>query len=187
MAVVTTDELHPALASKKRVRATDPAHAELHEFLDDEAALLDNDLLTEWLGILAEDLTYRAPVRLTRNRAEGQGFAATMAHFDDTYSSLDRRVRRAIDSPNAWAVDPPSRIRRHVSNVRVHRTQDPDEYRVLSYVLAVRSHADEANLDIVSAERDDLVRHTALGWRLARRDIYLIQSALGVPNLAFFL
>jgi hypothetical protein len=74
-----------------------------------------------------------------------------------------------------------------VSNVRAYRTQEPGEYRVLSYLLAVRSHADVPTLDVVSAERDDLVRRTSQGWRLARRDIYLVQSALGVPNLAFFL
>jgi 3-phenylpropionate/cinnamic acid dioxygenase small subunit len=174
-------------ATDERVHAHEVVYAELHEFLDDEAALLDNDQLTDWLDMLAEDLVYRAPVRLTRNRAEGLGFSPTMAHFDDTYASLARRVARATQSPNAWAVDPPSRIRRHVSNVRAYRTANPDEYRLLSYVLAIRSHVDVATLGFVSAERDDLVRRTPLGWRLARRDIYLVQSTLGVPNLAFFL
>jgi 3-phenylpropionate/cinnamic acid dioxygenase small subunit len=187
MATVETENSHRALRSDQRIRAGDPLHAELHELLDDEAALLDSDRLPEWLGMLADDLVYRAPVRLTRNRADGLGFSATMAHFDDTYASLVRRVKRATESPNAWAVDPPSRVRRHVSNVRVYRSQEPDEYRVLSYVLAVRSHSDVPALDVVSAERDDLVRRTTQGWRLARRDIYLVQSALGVPNLAFFL
>ncbi|WP_109527495.1 3-phenylpropionate/cinnamic acid dioxygenase subunit beta [Nocardia aurea] len=186
MATDTSLDTHPGMTADERIRAGDPLHAELHEFLDDEAVLLDNDRLTEWLRTLAEDLVYRAPVRVTRNRAEGPGFSTGMAHFDDTYSSLVRRVKRATESPNAWAVDPPSRVQRHVSNVRVYRSREA-EYRVLSYVLAVRSHADVATLDIVSAERDDLVRRTLQGWRLARRDIYLVQSTLGVPNLAFFL
>jgi len=170
-----------------RVHAHETVYVELHEFLDDEAALLDNDRLSEWLQLLADDLVYRAPVRVTKNRADGPGFSPTMAHFDDTYSSLARRVARATQSPNAWAVDPPSRIRRHISNVRVHRTTNPDEYQVLSYVLAVRSHADQPTTDVVSAERQDLLRRTEPGWRLARRDIYLTHSTLGVPNLAFFL
>jgi 3-phenylpropionate/cinnamic acid dioxygenase small subunit len=174
-------------ATDERIHAHEVVYAELHEFLDDEATLLDNEQLTEWLEVLAEDLVYRAPVRLTRNRAEGPGFSSTMGHFDDTYASLVRRVARATQSPNAWAVDPPSRIRRHISNVRAYRTADPDEYRVRSYVLAIRSHADTSNQSILSAERDDLVRRTPLGWRVARRDIYLGQSTLSVPNLAFFL
>ena len=96
-------------------------------------------------------------------------------------------MHRAPPGSRYWAVDPPSRMLRHVSNVRVYRTTTDDEYQVLSYVLAVRSHADVADVGIVSAERDDLIRRTADGWRPARRDIYLVQSTLGVPNLAFFL
>jgi 3-phenylpropionate/cinnamic acid dioxygenase small subunit len=174
-------------ATSDRVHANETVYVELHEFLDDEAALLDNDQLTEWLELLAKDLVYRAPVRVTKNRADGLGFSPTMAHFDDTYSSLSRRVARATKSPNAFAVDPPSRVRRHVSNVRVYRTTKNDEYRVLSYVLAVRSHADQSAVGVVSAERQDVIRRTDAGWRLSRRDIYLTHSALGVPNLAFFL
>ncbi|GGL15249.1 3-phenylpropionate/cinnamic acid dioxygenase subunit beta [Nocardia jinanensis] len=187
MTTGTTPDSQLGVDPDQRIRVGEPPHGELHEFLDDEAVLLDNDRLTEWLHTLAEDLVYRAPVRVTRNRAEGLGFAAAMAHFDDTYNSIARRIKRATESPNAWAVDPPSRVQRHISNVRVYRTPEPAEYRVLSYVLAVRSHADFADLDIVSAERDDLVRRTAQGLLLARRDIYLVQSTLGVPNLAFFL
>jgi 3-phenylpropionate/cinnamic acid dioxygenase small subunit len=174
-------------AISDRVHGNETIYVELHEFLDDEAALLDNDRLTEWLELLAEDLVYRAPVRVTKHRADGPGFSPTMAHFDDTYSSLARRVARATQSPNAFAVDPPSRVRRHVSNVRVYRTAKNDEYRVLSYVLAARSHADQSALGVVSAERQDVIRRTDAGWRLSRRDIYLTQSTLGVPNLAFFL
>jgi 3-phenylpropionate/cinnamic acid dioxygenase small subunit len=174
-------------ATSDRVHANETVYVELHEFLDDEAALLDNDRLAEWLKLLAEDLVYRAPVRVTKNRADGLGFSPTMAHFDDTYSSLARRVARATQSPNAWAVDPPSRVRRHVSNVRVYRTANPDEYQVSSYVLAVRSHADQPTTDMVSAERQDVLRRAESGWRLSRRNIYLTHSTLGVPNLAFFL
>jgi 3-phenylpropionate/cinnamic acid dioxygenase small subunit len=187
MTTVSADYSHQGLSSEARIRAGDPVHGELHDFLNDEAALLDNERLTEWLGTLAEDLVYRAPVRVTRLRAEGRGFSAGTAHFDETYASLVRRVSRATDSINAWAVDPPARVQRHISNVRAYRTQDPEEFRVLSYLLAVRSQSDVPTLEIVSAERDDLVRRTTGGWRLARRDIYLAQSTLGVPNLAFFL
>jgi 3-phenylpropionate/cinnamic acid dioxygenase small subunit len=174
-------------ATDERIHAHEVVYAALHEFLDDEATLLDDEQLTEWLEVLAEDLVYRAPVRLTRNRTEGPGFSETMAHFDDTHASLIRRVARVTQSPNAWAVDPPSRIRRHVSNVRAFRTADPDEYRVRSYVLVIRSHSDTSAQSYMSVAREDLIRRTELGWRLARRDIYLGQSTLGVPNLAFFL
>ena len=37
-------------ATSDRVHANETVYVELHEFLDDEAALLDNDRLTEWLN-----------------------------------------------------------------------------------------------------------------------------------------
>lgn len=174
-------------ATGTRVHANETLYAELHEFLDDEAGLLDKDMLSEWLEMLTPDLVYRAPVRVTKARADGLGYSPNMAHFDDTFSSLARRVARATQSPNAWAVDPPSRVRRHVSNVRVYRTDDPDEYRVASYVLAVHSHSDQPTTDVVSAERQDMLRRVECRWRLSRRDIYLTHSTLAVPNFAFFL
>lgn len=176
-----------SIATSNRVHADESVYAELHEFLDDEAALLDKDLLSEWLEMLAPDLVYRAPVRVTKARADGLGYSPTMAHFDDTFTSLTRRVARATQSPNAWAVDPPSRVRRHVSNVRVYRTEEPDEYRVSSYVLAVHSHSDQPTTDVVSAERQDMLRRVDGCFRLFRRDVYLTHSTLAVPNFAFFL
>lgn len=174
-------------ATSDRVHANENVYAELHEFLDDEAGLLDKDLLSEWLEMLAPDLVYRAPVRVTKGRADGLGFSPNMAHIDDTFNSLTRRVARATQSPNAWAVDPPSRVRRHVSNVRVYRTDEPEEYRVSSYVLAVHCHSDQPSTDVISAERQDMLRRVEGRFRLFRRDIYLTHSTLPVPNFAFFL
>jgi 3-phenylpropionate/cinnamic acid dioxygenase small subunit len=176
-----------SIATSNRVHANEGVYAELHEFLDDEAALLDKDMLVEWLEMLAPELVYRAPVRVTKARSDGLGYSPTMAHFDDTFTSLTRRVARATQSPNAWAVDPPSRVRRHVSNVRAYRTEAPDEYRVSSYVLAVHSHSDQSTTDVVSAERQDILRRVEGRIRLSRRDIYLTHSTLAVPNFAFFL
>ncbi len=175
------------IATSNRVHVNESVYAELQEFLDDEVALLDNDLLSDWLEMLAPDLVYRVPVRVTKARADGLGYSPSMAHLDDTFSSLTRRVTRATTSPNAWAVDPPSRLRRHVSNVRAYRTDKPDEFRVSSYVLAVHSHSDQPDSQVISAERQDMLRRVDGRFRLFRRDVYLTHSTLPVPNFAFFL
>ncbi|MDQ1695779.1 MAG: hypothetical protein QOJ03_1132, partial [Frankiaceae bacterium] len=52
----------------ERVHVGDPLHFEIVEFLEDEAALLDHARLLDWLAVLAPDLVYRMPVRVTRMR-----------------------------------------------------------------------------------------------------------------------
>lgn len=170
----------------ERLLSNHAVYAELHALLIDEARLLDHNRADEWLQLLADDLIYRMPVRRTVYRRQGLGFDPLMAHFDDDYLSMALRVQR-LHSDSAWAEDPPSRVRRFVSNVIVHETDIAGEYAVSSYLLMLRSRYDESNYDIISAQRDDVFRRTAEGWRIARRIIYTDQSLLGTPNLAIFL
>jgi hypothetical protein len=39
-----------------RVRSSDPTYGDILDFLNDEAALLDDDRFVDWLGCLAEDI-----------------------------------------------------------------------------------------------------------------------------------
>jgi len=170
----------------ERIHERDARFADVNEFLTDEAALLDDNLLAEWLELIADDITYRAPLRQTVMRAQGNGYHPTMGHFDDDVHSLGFRVHRFLDSTNAFADDPPSRTRRNVSNVAVWATSRENEYFVRSNLLLLRSRWDAPAFDLISARREDLLRLDD-GFTIARRTIYLDQSTLGTPNLAVFL
>ena len=99
----------------------DPVYNEALDFLYTEAELLDDNRLVEWLALLADDLSYRMPVRVTRQRGDGGDFAQGVAFFDDDLPTLTLRVRRLTKSPNAHAEMPATRSRRFVTNVRVER------------------------------------------------------------------
>ncbi len=58
---------------------------------------------------------------------------------------------------------------------------------VESAVLLFRSRGDTREADLVSAGRTDLLRATAGGLRLARREITVDESVLRTQNLAVFL
>jgi phthalate 3,4-dioxygenase subunit beta len=176
-----------SVAPSTRVRATDPLYWELVEFLDDEAELLDENRVAEWLALLADDIRYWAPVRVTRGRDEGSEFAASVGHFDDTYGMLQMRVAKLTSTKSAWAEDPPSRTRRFVTNVKVFETDVADEYLARNNLLLVRNRWDLPDWELISARRDDVLRRTADGWRIARRTIFIDQSTLAVANLAIFL
>ena len=166
-----------------RVPTHDPLHGAISDLLIDEAMLLDTDRFHDWGTFLAEDVVYRMPVRMAVLREQGAGFDDTMGHLDEDYASLMLKIRR-YDSKSNWAEDPPSRVKRFVSNVVVHRTDVADEYDVSSYLLLVRNRWDSPTFDLVPAVRDDRIRRTASGWKLARRTILIEQSCLGTPNLA---
>ena len=163
----------------------DPAHLAAHQFLVEEAALLDAADYAGWLELLCEDIRYVMPVRVTTARGAGFDTLASMGHFDEDLYALRKRVQR-LATDHAWTEDPPSRTRHFVTNVRTFREAGED-LRVESALLLFRSRGDTREADLLSAGRTDLLRATADGLRLARREITVDESVLRTQNLAVFL
>lgn len=176
-----------ATSVHRQIIVGSPAYSEIVTFLYQEAALLDQLCFDEWSALLAEDLRYNAPLRVTRtNSSKGDTIIRTTQHFDDDYNSILGRIRR-LKTKSAWAEDPRSRTRRLITNVLAYETAQADEYEVVSYLLLTRSRYEEPQLGILSAERHDLLRRVGAGFKLARREIIVDQSVLGMQNLAVFL
>jgi 3-phenylpropionate/cinnamic acid dioxygenase small subunit len=163
----------------------DPAHLAAHQFLVEEAALLDAADYAGWLELLCEDIRYVMPVRVTTARGAGFDTLPGMGHFDEDLYALRKRVQR-LATDHAWTEDPPSRTRHFVTNVRTFREAGED-LRVESALLLFRSRGDTREADLLSAGRTDLLRATADGLRLARREITVDESVLRTQNLAVFL
>jgi phthalate 3,4-dioxygenase beta subunit len=177
----------------------DPRHQEAHQFLVEEAALLDAADYEGWLGVLTEDVRYLMPVRVTTARGAGFDSLDDMAHFDENLYSLRKRVQR-FATEHAWTEDPPSRTRHFVTNVRTFevaegaggrppagQTAGGTDLLVESALLLFRSRGDTREADLVSAGRTDLLRAGPDGLRLARREITVDESVLRTQNLAVFL
>lgn len=165
---------------------SDERHLQAHQWLVDEAYLLDAQRYGDWLALIADDIHYIMPVRVTTALGAGYDSAPGMAHFDENRYSLGRRVAR-FQTEHAWTEDPPSRLRHHVTNVRTFATDDPSHLVVDSGVLLYRSRGDVREPTLLSAGREDLLRRTADGWHLARRTILIDDSVLRTQNLAIFL
>ena len=169
-----------------RVRCVEPEYLEVQDFLIEEARLLDENLMEEWLELLAADIRYTMPVRRTVERREGQGFLETF-HFDDDLESLQMRVWRFTRMDSAYAENPPSRTRRYVTNIRVLRRAISDEFEVTSYELLLRNRWDLPTYDFVSVKRVDILRRNEDSFKLAKREIFVDQVSLGTSNLAILL
>lgn len=163
---------------------------EVEQLLYHEAQLLDTGQFSAWLDLLADDIVYHAPVRVTRERGQQPDFSLEMEHFWDDRETLNLRVER-LKTEFAWAEDPPSRTRHFVSNVRIAPGADPGEFDVASYLLVYRNRGEEATADLISAQRQDVWRRVEQpggerAWRLCRRQILFDQATLGTKNLAIF-
>jgi 3-phenylpropionate/cinnamic acid dioxygenase small subunit len=171
----------------QRVHVGEPEYFELVEFLEDEATLLDSNKLLEWLGVMAIDLRYQMPVRSTRDLVDGSEFSTGMFMFDETILTLGIKATRLAATTSAWAEKPPSRTRRHVTNIRVFRSGVDGEYEVTSSLLLLRNRYQEPNYEIISARRVDTIRREDGVLKIAKRVIYSDQATLGTQNLAVFL
>jgi 3-phenylpropionate/cinnamic acid dioxygenase small subunit len=182
------ERTEPLPVTGKRIATGSALYNEVLEFVYDEAALLDQQKFDAWAEILAEDISYTAPLRITRQGPDRLNtIVRTTLHFDDDYGSLMGRLQR-LGTKSAWAEDPPSRTRRLVTNLRVWETAKPDELEAHSYLLLSRSRYEQSQLQLMSCVRHDLLRRSGPGaFKLARREIILDQSVLGMANLAVFL
>jgi 3-phenylpropionate/cinnamic acid dioxygenase small subunit len=181
-----------------RIDHADPRTGRIIDFYWREAELLDDNLLDQWLDTcLHDDLRYTMPVRVGRSReralAEGE-FVGDMAHFDDDLATLRGR-RDKLATGLAWAEDPPSRTRRHVTNIRGFEVpagfpaaRTGRLYAVVrSYLLVLRNRLDRPNFELISGERVDLVAEQDGRLVVLQREILVDQSTLGTVNLAIFL
>jgi 3-phenylpropionate/cinnamic acid dioxygenase small subunit len=158
---------------------------EVQSFLVREAELLDDNRLHDWLGLLADDIRYRIPIRVTRERSAGPGFSEVGFHMDEDKGMLVTRVAR-LDTEYAWAEDPPSRTRRYVSNIRVDGL-DGDNLEVRSNLLVYRGRHGAGGDQLLAGERADQLRRRGEAFEIVTRTVFLDQTTLRTHNLAIFL
>lgn len=166
---------------------TDERHQRAHQFLVEEAALLDDHEFEAWFALTTDDIRYRMPVRVTTMQSTGGDTLTDMAHFDDDRHSLSKRVAR-LQTEHAWTEDPPSRTQHLVTNVRTFKSRVPTELRVESSLLLFRSRGDDRPPEWLCARREDGLREVdGGGLRLFSREILVAESVLRTQNLAIFL
>ena len=112
---------------------------EVEDFLYEEAALLDDWRLDDWLTLFTEDTRYVVP---TTDLPDGDP-QKDLVFIDDDIDRLRARVVR-LKSRHAHREYPWSRTRRFIANVRV-TGQDGDDILVSSSFLVYRIRAGEGD------------------------------------------
>lgn len=183
----------PAFEPLARDAAYFSLRQQAEEFLYDEAELLDRRDFRAWLDTLAEDLVYFMPMMFNvkfgeHAERERTRYEKDMSWFNEGKWTLTKRAEQILTGVH-WAEEPLSRVCRLVSNVQVTgvRTNAAGEQE-----LAVRSrfHLYQNRCEYEEynfiGKRDDVLRRTAEGWKLARREITLGQTVLLAKNLSVF-
>jgi 3-phenylpropionate/cinnamic acid dioxygenase small subunit len=188
MQAMTTNEAgaNAPLAQNARIPFGHALYNEVMQFLIDEANLLDDGMFKDWLSLLSDDFQVHMPVRSTCRRARGSGVSKSMVFVHDDKAAVAFRVERLMGD-SAWADDPPSRMRRMVSNLSLHATGVEGEYLARNNILMHRNRGNEQAFQVFSARREDVVRRAHDGLVLASRNVFVDQVVLGMANLGFFL
>ena len=161
---------------------------EIEQFLYLEAALLDEGKFHEWLAILADDIHYWMPTRYNR--------AAARARARVQQAERDRLLRRGQAEPRHARQTP-----RHGHGVgrgpAVAHASPGDERAGASRGQAASSttcrrtscstaRASRRTLNVFAGRREDVLRKTKDGWRIAKRTILLDQNVVLSKNLSVF-
>ena len=111
-----------------------------------------------------------------------------MSWFNEGKWTLNKRVEQILTGVH-WAEEPLSRVCRLVSNVQLTGIQTNDvgeqEVDVSSRFLIYQNRCEYEQYFFVG-DRQDRIRRTAEGWRLAQREIRLHQNVLLAKNLSIF-
>ena len=159
---------------------------ELMQFYIAEAWLLDERRFREWLDLFTDDVLYFMPRRLNVHRHELHrelSEEGDLAIFEDDKTYLTMRVDR-LETGMAWAEDPPSRTRHIVGNLVVEPVSDEVVKAKTAFIL-YRSHH-ETDENIFAGSREDELRRTDGGWKIARRTIVLDSNVILAKNLSVF-
>ncbi len=183
----------PAATRLPRDRRYFELRGEIEEFLYDEAELLDSRRFEAWLDTLADDLVYFMPmmfnVKFGQHAArEKTRIEKDMSWFNEGKWTLTKRVEQILTGVH-WAEEPLSRVSRMVSNVQIAglatNPAGEEEASVTSRFLIYQNRCEHEQYIFVG-KRDDVVRRTPAGWKLARREITIYQNVLLAKNLTVF-
>ena len=134
---------------------------QVEDFLFQEAALLDEWRLDEWLALFEKDATYEVP---TTDRPNEDPHRSQYYVWDD-YELLSARVKR-LKSKHAHAENPHSRTRRLVTNVRLGELSDSSlEVRAAFLIYKIR----DGNVDQFVGRYEHTLAANGAGLRFRKR------------------
>jgi p-cumate 2,3-dioxygenase subunit beta len=153
---------------------------ELEEFLVDEAAMLDEWRLDDWIELMAQDGHYLVPA-LDKPTAD---FRTTLFLISDDMRTLRSRVTQ-LKGRTVWAENPKSRTRRLLTNFRV-MGEEGGLTKACANFAVWRFQLDAT--DVYVGRYEHLLRREDSGWKFVERKAVLdLESLRPHGKLSFIL
>jgi 3-phenylpropionate/cinnamic acid dioxygenase small subunit len=159
-----------SMSDAKTEAVDDGVFIGIQRFLYREAGLLDRREYHKWLSLLTDDVRYRVTAAVARDAGAS---ARDYAIIDERMTGLRSRIDQISNPRLTRAENPPSMMRRVVSNIEAHHAEGSGDVAVESYLLAYRSRPGVPEGGFYVAVRRDTLRRSDGDWRLARRTVQL--------------
>jgi benzoate/toluate 1,2-dioxygenase subunit beta len=151
---------------------------QVEEFILLEGDLADEHRFDEWETLWTDDALYWVPA----SQDEPDPNRAASIIYDNR-ARIASRIRR-LKSGAAWAQDPPSRMRRVISVLRMEEAEN-DEITVFSNFVLAEVRAQNHNL--WSGRIVHRLRRENGSFKIAMKKILLLNSDEALPTLGFLL
>jgi 3-phenylpropionate/cinnamic acid dioxygenase small subunit len=149
---------------------------EVEQFIYREARLQDELEYDAWEALWTEDAIYWVP-------ANGDDIDPTtqMSIIFDNRSRISTRIKQ-LHTGKRHAQNPPSRLRRLVSNVELLSVEE-DGVQVGANFVIYESR--ERGVTLWAGRSEYTLRHTDGGWRMARKKVMLVNNDRALQTMAF--
>ena len=159
----------------------EPTRRDIEAFVYLEARLADESRYDEWEALVTDDMHYWVPF------GPGDYEPGTrVSYINDNRARLGTRIRQLATGVH-HAQDPPSSMRRVVSNIEILSAGD-DEFEVGSnFVLYEHAVQATGHVRLWAGRATHHLRRTPDGLRMAAKKVELVNSTSPLPNLPFII
>jgi len=158
-----------ATSLKSAARRDDPTLAEIEDFVDHEARLLDQGRYDDWLALYADDAYYWVPLRPEQKSAQDE-----VSIFYDDRMLMETRVRRLAHA-QAHAQTPHSRTVRVLGRLALDaHDAAKGEYVTSATFMMIEYRQGEQR--VYGGTARHCVRRAGDGWRIAWKRVDLVNA-----------
>ncbi|HXJ82483.1 MAG TPA: aromatic-ring-hydroxylating dioxygenase subunit beta [Candidatus Methylomirabilis sp.] len=161
---------------------SDAEYRTVVEWLYREARLADEARYAEWLALWTDDGVYWVPATADPDVEPDRH----ISHIYDNRARIETRVR-LLQSGHRDSQEPPSRMRRLLSNVEVTRAEDGELVAESNFILAELSLQVGHELHWWAGRTTHRLRHVDGELRMSRKKVVLVNAAEPLPNLSFLI
>ena len=161
---------------------SDAVHPDVVEFLYREARLADEARYAEWLALWTEDGVYWVPAT-TDPGADPQ---RDLSHVYDNRARLDTRVK-LLQTGHRYSQEPPSRMRRLISNIELRAADDGELVAESNFILAELAVQARHEMHWWVGRTTHRLRRVAGELKMSGKKVVLVNAAEPLPNLSFLI